>query len=156
MNAFPFLEARLALASGINGKRFRHERKKLAQDADWALTGAGVAYSSSGFYRVMAALGVVQKNGEADGVDFGELQKKALLPDGSAVSSAPVFAGAVERLMMNRLLIGVRLDDKRLVNLRIPRGRDLFTRGMRVQVRQIEKSPLYELATKLPRRHGRW
>ena len=147
--AFPYLESRLAEAVGISLKAFRQARRKMAAQEDFDLTDDGVAYSAKGFHAVLAALGV-----SSTAVDFEILQKKAAGPD--ATDLLPLaLCGVVERFFTNRLLLGVRLDDKRLVKLRVAQGRDLFVKRMRVRVRPAGPE-LFELATALPRRKGKW
>ncbi len=147
MTAFPYLERRMAAALGVGRAWFRRQRGKMERGAAWEETPGGIGFSTAGFYAVLAALGL-------DGQDAAALQKKcaAAAPENGHAA----VTGQVERFFLNRLLLGVRLEGGRMVQVRVPRGRELFQKKMRVEVRPVAGAAYYELATHLPRRKGRW
>lgn len=141
MNAYPFSEARLAEATGLAAGLFRTARKKMARGVDWETEKKATVYSVTGFYKALDLLKV-----EASPLELARLQREALAhPDaGTRPSDAPKPSeGVVERFFLNRFLLGVRIGTE-LVKMRVGRGRELYRKGMKVQLRPVAKQAYWE------------
>lgn len=163
MTGFPYRESALAEATGIAAPEFRAARKKMAHGLDWEVTDRAVWYSAKGFYAVLAELRLVKKNGEnyvpVDGVDLEDLQKRAASTtelvaatqvQGALPNRPNTMSGRVERFVLNRFYLAVRLSDGRQVNAFAGKKRDLYRKGQAVDLET--NGPGWKLVTAPPRR----
>ena len=157
-HTFPFAEVKLAEATGLSAREFRFARKGLQRGADWETIERRTMLSETGFYGVLVALGLAYKRPDGS---FGDaagfvIEKLKLLADVELCQKKPILLGRIERFPMNRFLVLVRLADKSLVSVWIPRDRQKLKKGMEVPVRAAPYGARYELARPMPRRPGRW
>lgn len=141
-------ESEVARASGLATKKIAALRMAhLKQAEDWELVELRVSYSDAGLER----LGYLLTSGvELAARLKGTLQKK--------VAPAPVakpMEGRIVRFYRNPHLMQVRLENDRLVDVRVRTVVNL-REGMAVPVRATATAGLYELARRLPRFPGRW
>jgi hypothetical protein len=155
LTGFPYREVALAEATGVAQSQFRQARKNaLQRGRDWEVEDRAVWYSATGFYAVLFELRLGKKTADGfephAGVDLEALQKKAA---GTATEEAPAIEmkkGRIERFLINRFYLGVRLVDGTLVQAYAGRIRDAYRKGLSIEVKP--RGAGWEVATKPPRR----
>jgi hypothetical protein len=152
--AFRHGEAALATVTGLHPLALAEARKKTArQGTHWALVKNRVAYSEAGVRLVVEFLTGPIEDEAIAGVPVAEVLLRSLLEE-LAPSPVPPVMGAVCAFYVNRQLIGVRLPDSTVVNVRVATAQN-FVRGMEVPLKPLGEGR-YELARKLPRTPGKW
>lgn len=150
MSEFLYGETELAEAAGLAAKHFQRARvKNLRQGTDWDLVALRVYYTKNATARVLEL--VTQRAVPA--AELTVLLEKSRLTDPKKNGAAEIEA-TVSKFYLNPRLLGVKLPNGAMVNLRVRETKN-FRLGMEVPVRATASGG-YELARKLPRFWGRF